>query len=36
MGAIAVSVFVCAVAIIGLIYFHGQDKGNSRRTAERE
>ncbi len=33
MGAIVVSVFVSAVAIIGLIYFNRQDKKNKSNAA---
>ena len=34
MGAIAVSIFVSAVAIIGLIYFNRQDKKKTSHTAK--
>ena len=34
MGAIAVSIFVSAVAVIGLICFNKKDKKNSSSSAE--
>ena len=36
MGAIAVSIFVTVVAIVGFAYFTWQDKKNAKKKAEKE